>query len=389
MPRETGSPGFSGSKLREAREARLMTPMALSESVGVSRGNISSYEHGRHNPSPEILQRIADVLNLKTDFFLRLPETLEETVIFERSRSSATKATRKRAQHRRTWLRETMQFLTQFVEIPQANLPNLALPNDTWKSTPRNRIEALATDTRRHWRMQDGPISNMTLLSENNGVIMCLISMNANNLDAFSLWDPADKRPYIALGTDTQSAFRTRFTVAHELAHLILHRNLSETDINEPNTLKLIEKQADQFAASILTPATAFSDDVRRPTLDQFRMLKPRWRTSIKMMIHRAAELDIINREEERKLYINYNRRGWNTTEPLDEETKVERPRLPRKIFETIVDGGILTPSQIATALPFNIEDIESLAALPGGYLDEESAFNWAINELNSGFLNQ
>lgn len=386
MPRETGSPGFSGNRLKEAREARLLTPLALSEMVGVTRASISAYEHGKHNPSLEILERIATVLKLKTEFFLQPDEPPQKEVVFERSRSSTTKAARTRARHRRTWLRKTMQYLTQFVEIPQPNIPDFALMPNSWASTSRSQIEAMARDARRYWKMQDGPIGNVTLLAENNGIIVCLIPMNADKLDAFSLWDPADGRPYIALGSDTQSAFRTRFTIAHELAHLILHKNLSDSETQDPTTLKTLERQADQFAASFLTPASAFSDDVRVPTLEQFRMLKPRWKTSIKMMIHRASELDIINREEARRLYISYNRRGWNISEPLDETEKYEKPRLPRKVFETIVDSGILQAEQIAAALPFDPEDIEELAVLPGGYLYEESPFSWAVRELNSGF---
>ena len=388
MPRETRSPGFSGGRLKEAREARQLMPLALAEMVGVTRASISAYEHGKHNPSPEVLERIGAVLKLKIEFFLRPDEPTQQQVVFERARTSATQAVRKRARHRRTWLRETIQSLKQFVSIPQPNLPDLAVP-ENWKSMSSPEIEAVARDARRYWNMGDGPISNVTLLAENNGVIVCLIPMNANNLDAFSLWDEIDKRPYIVLGNDSQSAFRTRFNVSHELGHLILHKNLSPSDLGEAGSLKVLEKQADQFAASFLTPASAFSSDVATPTLEQFRVLKPRWRTSIKMMIHRAEELDIIDREESRRLYINYNRRGWNIQEPLDQVTRLEEPRLVKKIFEVIVDNRILRQSQIAAVLPFDPEDIEQLANLPYGYLNEDSAYSWAVRELNSGFLTQ
>lgn len=363
-------------------------PLALAEMVGVTRASISAYEHGKHNPSPEVLERIGAVLKLKIEFFLRPDEPTQQQVVFERARTSATQAVRKRARHRRTWLRETIQSLKQFVSIPQPNLPDLAVP-ENWKSMSSPEIEAVARDARRYWNMGDGPISNVTLLAENNGVIVCLIPMNANNLDAFSLWDEIDKRPYIVLGNDSQSAFRTRFNVSHELGHLILHKNLPPSDLGEAGSLKVLEKQADQFAASFLTPASAFSSDVATPTLEQFRVLKPRWRTSIKMMIHRAEELDIIDREESRRLYINYNRRGWNIQEPLDQVTRLEEPRLVKKIFEVIVDNRILRQSQIAAVLPFDPEDIEQLANLPYGYLNEDSAYSWAVRELNSGFLTQ
>ena len=385
MPRGTGSPGFTGSRLKEAREVRQLTAQALAEMVGITRGSITSYELGSSTPSPEVFQKICGVLGFKTEFFLREEDSSPHQLIFERARSRATQTVRKRARLRRTWLRDTVKYLTEFVRIPEPNLPEIAVPAN-WKATSGAHIEASAREARRYWNMGDGPISNVTLLAENNGVIVCLIPMEAKHLDAFSLWDKLDGRPYIVLGDDSQSAFRTRFNVCHEIGHLILHKNLEPWDVADSASLKVLEAQADQFAASFLTPSAAFSRDIVMPSLERFHVLKPRWRTSIKMMIHRAQELDIIDKDEARRFYINYNRRGWNIREPLDQETQVEEPRLVRTIFEVVVDKSILRQSQISAALPFNGEDIEQLANLPHGYLDEQSAYSWAIRELSSGF---
>ncbi len=215
---------------------------------------------------------------------------------------------------------------------------------------------------------------------------MSMIPMHARDLDAFSTWDAVDGRPYVVLGSDSQSAFRTRFNVCHELGHLILHKGVSPAEFKDRSNFKLIEAQADRFAAAFLAPASTFSPEIAIPSLEAFRVLKPRWRLSIKMMIRRAQDLNVIDREEARRLYINYNRRRWNHQEPLDEETEVEKPRLVRRMFEAIVDNDILEPSQIVADLPFNREDIEQLASLPFGYLDEESAYTWAIKELGSRF---
>ena len=384
------SPGFVGSRLREAREARQMTAVALSELIGVTPSGISLYERGHNSPSPDVLQRITAALNFKNEFFLRPEEDCTDIAgqtIFERSRSSVTKSTRKRAQHRRVWLRETLQYLDRFIELPEPKVPSNGYQTN-WLSVSDSNIETVARDARRSWNLGDGPISNVTLLAENHGIVVTAIDMNANNLDAFSTWDTVDNRPYIVLGSDTQSAFRTRFNVCHELGHLILHRHVSPLEFGDGRYFKIIESQADKFAAAFLAPATTFSPDIISPSLEVFRILKPKWRTSIKMMIHRAQDLEIIDREEARRLYINYNRRGWNREEPLDKDFQVEEPRLVRKAFETIIENSLIERTQIAAALPFNREDVEQLANLPLGYLSDDSAYSWAIRELNSGFSN-
>ena len=387
-----GTPGFVGSRLREAREARQLTGRALAELVGVTKAAISGYEHGRISPSPDVLEVIGEKLKFKTDFFLRPAEKTVDKVaqtFFERSRSSTTKSTRMRARHRQTWLREIVHYLSQFVSLPEPNLPNLSemqIGAVAWLNLSPERIEQAARVARLHWNLGHGPISNVTLLSEKQGSIVTVIEMGAASLDAFSTWDSIDGRPYIVLGSDTQSSFRTRFNVCHELGHLILHRRVLQTEFNDRFNFRAIEAQADRFAAAFLTPASTFSSDITTPSLEQFRTLKPRWRVSIKMMIHRAQELEVIDREEARRFYISYNRRGWHRQEPLDDTYQLEEPRLVRREFETIVDKSVLDRSQVEADLPFDREEVEDLANLPHGYLAEDSAYTWAVKELESGF---
>ncbi len=378
-----GTPGFIGSRLREAREARQITGVSLAELIGVTKAAISSYERGQSSPSPDRLDKIAQQLNLKLSFFFRPDHERREKspqTFFERSRSSTTKSTRQRARHHRTWLREIIQYLCQFLDLPRPNLPP-ASSERNWLAMSEEHIERAAKDTRMYWNLGDGPISNVTLLSEKHGTIVTMMVMNANKLDAFSTWDNIDGRPYIVLGSDKQSAFRTRFNVCHELGHLILHQSVSPSEFSDRLYFQLIESQADRFAAALLTPAPTFSSDISMPSLELFRTVKPRWRVSIKMMIHRAEELEIINREEARRLYINYNRRGWNGQEPLDDSHPLEEPRLVRRAFEAIIENSVIERSQIEADLPFNREDIESLANLPHGYLDDDSAYTWAVRE--------
>ena len=381
----TSSPGFVSSRLREAREVRQLTAVSLAELVDVTPATVSAYENGHWTPSPEVLAKIIETLNFRTEFFFRPATRLDDTrqTIFERSRSSTTKSTRRRAQHQRTWLREILQYLDQFVTLPAPNFPPDGLD---WYRLDGEAIEESARRTRRHWNLADGPISNVTLLAEKNGIIVTMVPMNASDLDAFSTLDHVDQRPYIVLGTDIPSPFRTRFNVCHELGHLVLHRKVTPLEFNDQKYFKKIESQAARFAAAFLTPASTFSSDITAPTLDVFRTLKPRWRTSIKMMIYRAQELNIIDREEARRLYINYNRRGWNRGEPLDRESEVEKPRLVRRAFEAIVENNVLERSQIVAALPFNREDIEQLASLPHGYLDYDSFYTQAMRELGDLF---
>ena len=200
-----------------------------------------------------------------------------------------------------------------------------------------------------------------------------MFRFGSDSLDAFSMWDRVDGRPYMALGADGQSAFRTRFNVCHELAHLVMHRNVTSKDLSDRQTFNLVEQQAHRFAAAFLVPAESFVKDLNVPTLDALRVLKTRWKASVKMLIHRTHSLGLVDDDYARRLYINYNRRGWNDREPYDDDVAVETPIMVRHAFQALVDREMVVRSQVQADLPFNQDELEELASLPVGYFDELS----------------
>lgn len=58
-----------GDKLRSFRLAKNLTIRELADKVGVSHVMISSYENGKANPRPKVLQRIAEVFGVDKDDF--------------------------------------------------------------------------------------------------------------------------------------------------------------------------------------------------------------------------------------------------------------------------------------------------------------------------------
>ena len=53
-----------GSRLREARKTRGLTVAELARRAGMKRPNLSRLEHGRHRPSLDTLERLAEVLGI-------------------------------------------------------------------------------------------------------------------------------------------------------------------------------------------------------------------------------------------------------------------------------------------------------------------------------------
>jgi Zn-dependent peptidase ImmA (M78 family) len=362
----TGIPDFTPMRLTQAREARGLSLTELADLCGVSRQSISNYENSKQSPTQSVLERIAEKLNLPTQFFLRPYQQRDNSRIFFRALSAATKKARTRAGRRLEWLEETIDYLKEFIDFLPVNIPNF----DVGKSLHilhNDDIEKIANDCRREWGLGDGPISNMVRLLENQGTIMALLRLDANNLDSFSVW--YKNMPIIVIGNDKCSAVRLRFDSAHELGHLVLHRSIDKIG----RYFKEVEDQASRFASAFLLPAKAFTKDFSYPTLNSFLSIKRKWKVSIKAMIKRCHDLNIISDDYAQKLYINYSQRRWTKNEPFDDELKPEEPMFSHRCIDLMIKEKIQSREGILGNLPFASNDIEELLTLPRGFFARTS----------------
>ena len=310
-----GTPGFNNERLIQAREARGLTAVALAQMIGVTSANVSQYERGKQTPSPEVMDRLAQVLNCPRSFFLKNIEPPNQTCIWYRSMSSATKTARVRAEARFEWLKEIVAYLKQFLELPSLNLPAFVLPTDATQIT-NDQIEEIATQCRVFWNLGDTPIADLLLVLENNGMVVAKGELATETLDSFSQWPTGDS-PYIFLNSDKASAVRLRFDAAHELGHLLLHRGIDGKQFRGTSTHRLMENQCHWFALAFLLPAKRFMSELWAPTINGFYTLKDRWKVSIQGMIKRCEQLGILDEIQLRRAWINLSRRGWRKWEPL------------------------------------------------------------------------
>ena len=358
-----GEAGFVGERLTEVREARGLNQTDLAVQLGVQRGSISNYERGKRSPEEDMLTRLSNVLVVPEAFFFRPVGPVAEDVLFYRSLASATKTDRRRAQRRFGWLKQITGYLRGFVRFPRANLPQLNPPGELG-DFDLETISRYADRTREFWGLGKGPISDMMLLLENKGVIVSKALFNTRHMDAYSSLDQDSATPYVIVAYDKGSAVRSRFDLAHELGHLVLHRRLRPNVVGNPANNRTLEAQANMFAGEFLLPGDAFAQDMGVVSLDALKSLKRRWRVSIGAMLHRLSDLGWVSAEQSTRLWVNYSRRGWRRQEPFDDELEQETPRLLRRGFELLVQRRIRRPSDFVSDICLSPKDISELAGL-------------------------
>jgi Zn-dependent peptidase ImmA (M78 family) len=186
------------------------------------------------------------------------------------------------------------------------------------------------------------PLPYLLLALERIGVTILGLPYCDDAIDAFCAWKGDE--PVIAV-LDGRPGDRIRYSVAHELGHLVLHGN-GRMQTGGSSAGKEIETEADKFAAEILVPLDAIARVMpSKPTLNNLAMLKTQWGVSIKGLIRRARELGVIDQERAICLYKQISSRGWNRFEPG--HVPIEKPRAFRKLVE-IAYGKVINVDSFA-----------------------------------------
>lgn len=226
-------------------------------------------------------------------------------------------------------------YMEGLLAFPSINIPRY-IERENFIPTDFDEIEQLAIKVRKMWGLGNGPISNIVLLLEKNGVVVARSPFSDYSVDACSVWQDKD-RPFILLSND-KTASRSRFDIAHELGHLLLHSRIKLSEFNLKENFKRIEKEANRFAGAFLLPAPSFGREIFMSSLEHLIDLKKRWKVSINAMAYRAKQLNIFTEYQYIYLKNKLAHNNWLVNEPLDDEFKFEEPTLLKQALETLVE---------------------------------------------------
>lgn len=373
MSRASTKSVFVKERLIEARDARAITQAELARVLNKAGPTISNWERGEQAPEPGTLEQLAQALDVTASYLTRPMPQYGSGAIFFRSLSSATVKARTREKARLRWLQHISLTLQNVLDFPEVDLPDF-LGGVPFHKLSDADLEGVAESMRRHWNLGEGPIRNALLVAENAGVVVGVDEAGSTKIDGQGNWLSEDGRPYILLARNKYTAFRRQMDVAHELAHLVLHRHVDDAALEQH--FDLIEDQAKYLACAFLLPHRSFASEVHSLSLDGFLALKPRWMVSVGAMIMRAHQLEMMSDEAARRLWKYRATRGWHRCEPLDSpaDYPVEEPRLLRRSIEMIVDAKVRAKQDfLRIDLGFSGPDVELLASLPSGYFREPS----------------
>lgn len=367
-----GTPGFVPARLTEVRSARRLTSMsALARHLSMSASTVARWEDGTSAPDAGAMTALTAALQVRREFFLR-PVYKSSRAMFYRSLSSTLVRDIDYQESQLLWLQEISSILQHYVDFPPIDIPDV-LGNSSYKQLRDEDIERIALDLRRYWAIGEGPCTDVVALLERVGMIVGSIEMGTAKLDGVCTWSGAEDRPHILLATDKMSFPRRQMDAAHEMAHAILHKDVSQEELRRD--LKQIETQAFRLASAFLLPSTTYPYEVKRPSLAMLQTLKEKWRVSIKAQIKRLADLQLIPEGHSTDLYKLYSAKGWNREEPLDQLWAISEPRTLSNALNLVANSGVRTKADLlAVEFTMAAGDVENLASLPPGWFAAPAA---------------
>lgn len=312
-----------GARVREARDLRGLTQSQLAASLGVDPSTVAYIEADQiHEPRQELIDGIAHATGFPVEFFedsddIEFPSG---SLLF-RARGDMTKRQEAEARAWGALIYRRVFRLAQRLKTPAVTLPRLSDVDP----------EEAATFTRAALGLSpEGPIPHLINAAERAGVLVLALPIEMPRRDAFSAWVGDEVLRPVIVVVNGVPGDRLRFSVAHELGHLVMHQA-------RPLRIKQIEAEAGAFAEALLLPAEGFSADLVPPlTLAQIAPLKPRWGVSIQAMVQRVYHLGLITKWQYNYLFQQIGKRGWRRNEPENLAVAVERPRAVRKMIEVI-----------------------------------------------------
>lgn len=340
---------FNPGLLLLARQYRRTSQTELARAAEVNQGHYSRIENGltAEDPAADVVERIARALRFPAAFFYQqdgltgLPLSVHP---MNRKKASVAEGALRQVHAelniRLIHLRRYMRAIEIEPELP---LPHIDVEEGGGPQEIARRI-------RRAWSIPDGPIDNLTNYCERAGILVIECEFDAP-IDGVTML-VRDLPPTIFLNRKVP-ADRARFSLAHELGHVVMHRVPTDT----------IEEEAHAFAGELLVPEKSFRRSLlgQRLTLEWLARQKAFWRVSMQFLLYRAGALDLVTRHQTEYLWKRISALGWRTREPEETDIPPERPtvfpRLVRHHSETLGYGI----DELKTLLNVDPDDIRQL----------------------------
>lgn len=340
MSAEKNTSGFGG-RLKLARKMAGMSLQELSDGMAniVSKQSLNKYENGLMNPSSEVLIELSKVLNVKPDYFLK-KETAELGAISFRKRTGLSK------RDEEIVVEKARNYFERFLEIESIlNIKNSFVnPLAHLIVNEFNDAEEAARLLREKWELGQNPINNLMEMLELQGVKVFLMDA-VDEIDGFATITE-NNIPLVMINSHDKPIERIRFTIVHELAHILLQLN---TEIKENN--KLEEQYCHYFSSCFLLPRKQLIQNIGEKrtyiNIQELINIKKYYGISLRAIVHRLKKIGVISDNYYTRWMVFMSKKYGQKNEPGD-YPGIEESRVFNQLVNRALAEGFISTSKAA-----------------------------------------
>ncbi|MCY3659662.1 MAG: XRE family transcriptional regulator [Caldilineaceae bacterium] len=342
-------------RLKLARKRRGLSLRALSSAMGdiVSAQAIGKYERAEMKPISTVAIALAEALEVPLSYLLSPSRVSLEHVEFRKLAST-------RAKDRAAVESEVLDRVDRYLQVEEIlglDIMEQEGPDGApYRINAVEEAERVATRVRKEWNLGGGPIPDITELLEERGikVFKWRLPGSVDGLSCRVRRVRGDDVRVVVCSTG-KSPERQRFTIAHELGHLVL---------DVPPTVQE-EKACQRFAGAFLAPRDELIREVGRRRLnfgfEELIEIKHIFGISAAAMVIRMRDLGIVTEATVRNIFSGIGR-GWRTEEPRPLERTESPTRFRRLCLRALAENEI-SVSKAAELLRLKVSKIEGIMA--------------------------
>lgn len=290
-------------QLTFAREFRGLTKTELANRIsGLSSSNLSKYERGLGYLSDGVLRKIMEELNFPFDFLYQRISNYSNTFHY-RKKCGVSKAQTTSIERFTMLVAYVYDILLSDLDTPNFDVPSIDVESG---ATPTE----IAQHIRRAFKLGYTPITKICNVLERHGVFIYLWNCPFKDFDGLTVY--SDKGNCIVVINRNRTADRIRFTLAHELGHIVMH-----SDDNFIVNSRNLEAEANDFASEFLMPKQVISHSLSNLKINDLYILKRQWGTSMAAIIQQAKKTGCIDTTRYQSLMKQLCARGWRLNEPV------------------------------------------------------------------------
>lgn len=282
---------YIGDKIKELRSLMNYSLKDLADLVNVSKAAIQQYENGSTKPSNFVLKNIANAFNVSVWDFYQIPKYSFDmnsvkfrdghTLIDTEKEVNAIK-------------KDVLNYVLNYLELESIIDGEVTFENpiNDMVISNYNDVEKAVKKVRRKWKLGNSPIDSVCNLLESKGIKIISINRNTGS-GGLCAW--VDNIPIIILNDyfeHTRETTRRRFTIVHELGHLLMK---FDSKINEEYEEYLCNRFSAAFLLVDEVAYSFFGKDRTTISLGELKEVKITYGISIKSIIYRMNSLKLIN----------------------------------------------------------------------------------------------